>query len=349
MADTERTKTELLAIFADGQPDGSITPQDMRDYVVTADIVNTRFSTGLITGGIITINAGDNTKVDISAGEGIFADNFTDPLNPVRLKVSWSDFIAEDVPDLVANPTTFFGLDLSSGTAVVVRMPEVFTAENRRDFIGLAPVLHAGVISIDSIGARYAYALDEGQTTHDLGIAIGSINLDNGNVFSANAGANLTIDKTAGSTFFIGDNYQNSQKDPNATTDPAETPVAFFFYTFQDGVGGFTNGPFVANVDPELFDNGSGTLAAVQANKFTTQRIWFFPVLNLTVIHYGQTEFNTLIDAQNAINTEAFNKNPSLISGFRTWLIVKKGTIDLTNVANTLFVSAGKFGDVLRE
>lgn len=35
MADTQRTEAELLAIFADGQGAGSITPQDIRDLVVS--------------------------------------------------------------------------------------------------------------------------------------------------------------------------------------------------------------------------------------------------------------------------------------------------------------------------
>lgn len=35
MAETERSKSELLTIFADGQPEGSITPTDMRDQVVS--------------------------------------------------------------------------------------------------------------------------------------------------------------------------------------------------------------------------------------------------------------------------------------------------------------------------
>lgn len=35
MSDTVRSKSELQSIFADGQADGSITPQDMRDFVVS--------------------------------------------------------------------------------------------------------------------------------------------------------------------------------------------------------------------------------------------------------------------------------------------------------------------------
>jgi len=41
MAETERTVDELLAIFADGQPEGSISPEDVRDFVVSASVFDT--------------------------------------------------------------------------------------------------------------------------------------------------------------------------------------------------------------------------------------------------------------------------------------------------------------------
>jgi len=170
-----------------------------------------------------------------------------------------------------------------------------------------------------------------------------------GNVYSANASADLTMDKSAGSTFFIGDNYHISQKEPNTSSDPVQIPVLAFFYTYQDGGVGFTNGPIAGSIDPVQWDDGSGTLASVGNNQFTTQRIWFLPLINIAVIHYGQTQYGSMADAQAAINTEAFNKNPALVSGFRAWLILKKETTDLTDTDNALFVSAGKFGDVLRD
>ncbi len=349
MADTERTEAELLAIFADGQPQGSIDPQDMRDYVKTTDVVNTRFSTGLITGGEITINGGDNTKVDIAAGQGTFVDNFTDPQNPVRVKVSWTAFVAEDVPNLATQPATFFGLDLSSGTALVVSRAQLFTAEERRDFVSLAVAVHFGGTVVESIGPLYTWALDGRQTVEDLAEAIGPINLAGGNVYSPNAGANLTMDKSAGSTVFIGATYNTSKKAPNNTIDPAQSPVPAFFYTFQDGSGGFTNTAVTNTINPEQWDNGTGTLATVGNNQFAIQRIWFFPLLNLTAIHYPQATYGTMALAQAALNTELFNKNPILISGFRSWLIVEKGTLDLTDTADALFTSAGRFGDVFRE
>lgn len=350
MADVERTKAELLAIFADGQPVGSINPQGMRDYVVTADIVNTRFSTGLITGGIVTINtdAPANTRIDISAGTGFFADNHTDPLNPVRLKVSWSAFTQVTLPLLTSAPVTFIGLDLSSGTAVVQLQPAFFTAEEHRDFVVLAIAVHTSQVVIESISPFYNFAMDERQTLTDLATALFTINVKGGNVYSANSGGNLTIDKSVGETFSLGGNYQNSRKSPNNTIDAVLSPVTNIVYTYRDGSGGFVFAPPTNDIDPDQLDDGSGTLQTVSPNKFTTQRAWFLSGIGLTVIQYGQTEYSTLNDAVMDKDAEIFERNPQLDAGFRAWLFVKVGTTDLTDIALTRFIAASMFGDVLR-
>lgn len=344
MADTERTKLELLAIFADGQPKGSLTPQDMRDYVVTTDIVNTRFSTGLIDGGIVTVNATDDTKVDISAGEGFYTDNFTDPTNPIRIKVAWLDFEEEEMLNLGFAPFTNFSLDLSSGIALVVKQNTVITPEERRDLVVLTAVVHTAGINVESIISQYMPAMDGQQTLYDLGDALGQVNLKKGNVYSGNS--DLTVNKSAGATFFIGINYQNNNKLPNATVDAAQTPLPFLVYTHRDGAGDFIAAPGFF-IDPENYDDGNGPLIPVpNSNKFTIQRFYWLPEIFTTFVHYGQTAYATFDEALLAINTEDFEVNP-FIFGFRGWLVVEKGTTDLAN-GNAKFISAGMFGDVLR-
>ena len=343
MVDTVRTKEDLLTIFADGQPEGSINPQDMRDYVVTTDIVNTRFSTGLIDGGIVTVNV-DDTKVDISAGEGFYTDNFTDPTNPARIKVAWSEFLAEDMLNLTLAPFTNFSLDLSSGTALVVKQNTVITPEERRDLITLVAAVHTLGVNVESIISQYIWAMDGQQNIYDLGVAIGQVNLGKGNVYSGNS--DLTVNKSAGATFFIGINYQNSKKTPNATVDAAQTPLPFLVYTYRDGAGNFIAAPGV-NIDPEFFDDGTGALASVGNNRFSIQRFYWLPEIFTTFVHYGQTNYATLATALLAINTEDFEVNP-FIFGFRGWLVVESGTTDLSDPADAKFLSAGMFGDVLR-
>lgn len=356
MADTERTKTELLAFFASGQADGAMDSQDMRDFIVTADIVNTRFSTGLITGGEVTIN-GDNTKFNIADGSGFYADNTTTPLDPTRLKVSWTGLSAIDPPNLLTQPFTIVGMDLSSGgTATesdIVFQAADFTPEQRRDIIPLAIVLHTNQINIDSIGPEYGLSMDVQHTVTDLAMSIGPINVARGNVYSAN-GANLNLDKSVGSTFNIGANYENEKKSPNIPLNAAQSIVPGFFYTYRDSGVGFTNAGFTTVIDPEFWDDGTGTLNDVTNNQFTTQRIWLFAQTNFTVLQYGQEEYGDVDEAELVINTENFVFNPQYDTAlFRGWLIVQEGTTDLAAAVadappRAKFIPAGMFGDILR-
>ena len=201
---------------------------------------------------------------------------------------------------------------------------------------------------VESLLPLYTWAFDTQQTLRDMSLSIGLINIDGGNVYSGNS--DLTIDKSSGSTFNIGSNYQNSKKLPNTPIDPAQIPITGLVYTYQDGVGGFILTAPQPNVDPEQFDDGDGTLGAVGTNRFTIQRIYWVSQFVLTVIHYGQTTYANMDAALAAINIEEFNFNPLTAAGlFRGWLVVKKGTSNLTVGADAKFLSASKFGDVLRE
>ena len=56
-----------------------------------SDAALQQLSTGLISGGQITANAGNpTTQFDVAAGSGWIVDSFTDPDNPTVTKVTWN-------------------------------------------------------------------------------------------------------------------------------------------------------------------------------------------------------------------------------------------------------------------
>ena len=74
MSDTIRTEAELLAIFEDAQPAGSITAQDVRDFIVTSKFLQThgwqfyldsRFGPFTGSPSITTITGGDRHHLTI--------------------------------------------------------------------------------------------------------------------------------------------------------------------------------------------------------------------------------------------------------------------------------------------
>ncbi len=70
------------------------------------NIVRSNVSTGLLKGGEITINGGDNTKLDIAAGSGFIVDN-TDPENITVFDVSWDAKVAVTPEFLATNSSSF--------------------------------------------------------------------------------------------------------------------------------------------------------------------------------------------------------------------------------------------------
>lgn len=82
MVDTQRSKAELLTIFADGQAAGSITPQNMRDLVTS--MVNSHGAMAITSTAATTIGTPD-TYVKAAGGTGVPAGednlNFSHPIS----------------------------------------------------------------------------------------------------------------------------------------------------------------------------------------------------------------------------------------------------------------------------
>ncbi len=298
-------------------------------------------STGILTGGEVTVNGGDPAKFDISAGTGYVVNNYTNPAEPVITRVSFGPFTAQTITNLATATSTFVSID-SSGS--IVQQTTSLTQPEKRDLITLSVIGHSNNTSITAIGPIEEFAADVGVQLSDFAVSIGNINRE-GNVFGPN-GANLNLDKTAGETFRLGANFNTSAKNPNIVEDPSATGLTFT-YLYRDGSGGTTVGATGIAVDPDQYDDGTGTLATVPNNRWTIQRITFFTNSNFNVIEYGQNIYSSLSSAEGAIQTEVFENAEGLERGsFRAWMIVKKNTTDLSDGSENTFVEAGKFGSV---
>ena len=297
------------------------------------------YETGLTIGGELSVNGADPAKFDIADGRGIIVDSYNDPESPVIAHVKWSGITAQTVTNLATQARTFVSID--SDGAIVQQSAE-WIPEERRNLILLGVLAHGNNTSISATPMTPHTSFSRTSQAFDFIEAIGPINVT-GNVFSAN-GANLQINKSAGESFRLGDNYTVSKQNPSIVVNASQTIVSFQ-YRYQDGSGGITEDAAVTLIDPTLYDDGSGTLAAVAgSDKWQVQRIWMFSNGSVKIMP-GQNLYRTQADAEASIAGAVFNADPILSNAiFRCWLIVKSTTTLLNDMAQALFIEADQFG-----
>lgn len=290
-------------------------------------------STGLLTGGVLQAGTGGfgvTNLFSITDGSGQIVD-----INGKKTNVTWAGLTDLAITFLATNLISFIGID-SAGTVIQQTTP--FSAVQARSTIVLGVLVHVNFTVLDTVNNEQEIAYNPMSSLHDAMQSIGFFNIS-GNVFSAN-GPNMNINKSVGSLFKMGSNYDTDVNNPHQRTLPALTP-AQFQYRFSDGSSGILT---ETNIDPDNLDDGAGGLTAISANRWSIQRIYCFTSNNVK-IQRGVQEYSTLDAAVSGIATEPYITEPSIEANglLRGWLVVKQGATAL-NGADALFLAAPKFG-----
>lgn len=281
-------------------------------------------TTGLISGGLLTINAGDDEKFDISAGTGKIVD-YSNLANPISMDVTWSAFTAVALTDSSGTFSTI-GIDEN---ALVVQQNSNYTAQERRDRIRIGVAVHAVGAIISNASSIPINAFDPISTTVDYFSELEAKNLS-GNIYSG-AGTGLALDKTIGTILRYSGNYSGDVLSPNIVPVAAlmATP---FFRGFRDGLGGFTSS-IESFLDPENYDDGSGILQPVPENFWQVFYVWNSGIINLnfTSVQQGQNIYPNKDAAQSSIALQKIDVNPNLTTSIlRAAIVVKQGTTNLS-------------------
>jgi len=293
----------------------------------------TSFDTGLIKEGAVSINV-DTTKFDIAAGLGIKTVwSPTDPyVPPTTYPVSFGPFTAVVPAYLATHPASYIGIayDEILETASVVQSSAPFTPESRRSIIAIGHVEHSNNTFIHIANNEVDPTVAIGNQVHDLATAIGMFSTS-GNIYAAQ-GTTLAITKSAGTIFKSGINYANPDNPSNKATAYNETVT--FRYRLQDSVE-YSD---AQNIDPNFYDL-NGVKTSVPAGKFTVPRIYLLSN-NETRIQYGQTVYDSYLDAFTVLENEVFTVDPHLAANgvLRAFLIVQQGAIDLTDITTAYFI-----------
>lgn len=329
-------RVNALPNLTDGkmwQGDVNNQPVEIDAPVVPGDVLYTSITNG----GEITANI-DPTKFDVAAGSGRIVD-FTDPLNPVTTNVAWSAFIGESVPDIVND--TFTMMYINAAGALIKVGQGFLTNEDYRSFVVLGTVIH----SFTEIASIISSPIPAYNTVHSIldyirkagGIVTGS------DVFLSNA--DLTFVQGAGvyNDPFV--NYGNNILNPTEISNPEEDPKPFN-YSMQDGVGGFSPFPASTLINPDDWDDGTGTLNTVAPNKWTFQPAYFFGQINRLAVIYGQKEYDTIEDTIDAISIDFSEMliDPGIQQGSNLvgFFVIKQGATDLSDGNDAQFFSVGE-------
>lgn len=300
-----------------------------------------QLSTGLYSGGQVSINSEDPTRFDISAGSGVIVDLHTNPDVAGVAYITWEAKIGILAEHINNTFTSIVGIGRDNS---IIQFEDEVTAEQRRDYIVFSLLVHTSGTVIESVSNQVVLGYDQANTLNDLAATIGIIN-SAGNIFSA-ASTDLTVAKSIGTSFKAGGNYYTSRKSTNMITTAGLTAPTLF-KPYRTANGDFTViFPLTTTIDVTKYDDGSGTLASVPANSpWTIWRIYHDPVNNDVIAHYPQNTHKTLAAAEASIGGEPFTPNPVLRDSLlRCFLIVKRDCTNLSNTAKAEFIAADKFG-----
>lgn len=314
--------------------------QRYENITLRSDSIPNGLSTGLISGGSITINGGNPALFDVSAGNGLVVNHSTVPATVTF--VEWDAFTAQTLTNLGTSFATDIAIDVGGNLV----QQNSYSRTELRDVIFLGGIDHSNQSTITYTFPISVPAFGPGVSVQDLAAAIGDINIS-GNVYGPNIAGNLTIDRSAGTIFAFGENIQTNIKDPHIINTLSESPVSFG-YVFDDGTGG---GDFsladTTLIDPDQYDTGGG-LASVPPNNWTVQKLLLFPNSLKTFIQYGKEVFNKKEEAIDSIANLANTPNLRGVTSATTrgFLVIKQGAVNLTLDNEAVFIGANKFGVV---
>lgn len=313
-------------------------------YGISGSIYASSLATGLLYGGILSINAGNSAQFDITAGRGqIHAAGSTYTANPqpTLQYVTWAGQTGITLTYLATNDTTWIYID-SAGT--VQQRTEYYTDDQLEENIIIGQLVHPSrtFINLARTNPNVAYATDK--QYEQFIRSFGPIKIS-GHTIQPN-GANLKLNRTSGTAFSLGRNWINDTDNPSVVSDSAQTDCIFYRYYRGVTAGSFITVPNETVIDPTKYDDGTGTLASVPGGKYTIQRLFYYPnTPTLLGVYYGRAQYTSLADAAANINFENFTEieNTKTNAIFVAYLLIKSGCTEITNTSDALILQAGNF------
>jgi len=309
-------------------------------------------SSGLLHGGILSTVTG-TTSFNLTSGSGIIvafnATTGSDPYPTIQY-VTWGNFVSQSLIYSASSPITYIAID---NYGAISQTNVAFTQEQFKDRIVIGRVLHqSGAVTNGTITTpTTAYGISS--NTQDFFRAFGPLKVS-GQVLASSGSATLAITRTAGDSYVEGRNYSANPNIPNyvsAADDPALTTTKIFYeWVSGSTVNIDTNGGtgYSALIPNKYNLNGTITTITPTNNKFTVQRVYWFPksVTRAFYVYYGSTIYSSLADAIAAIAdetnfTEGDNTKASAV--YLGSVVMEAGISNFTDTTKSKVVNGGLF------
>lgn len=299
-------------------------------------------STGVASGGRLTVNGSNPLAVDITAVDGYIVNYLADnQATPIVTRVKKA---AQTVPlDAAAllRTATWFLMD-TAGNVVQQATPP--SNVQRRTHLNLGAAAQDGV-QIFSITPNTNILAQPVNQLADLMDALGLFAVQN---VIATPNANLTFSTNATTLFarslnrYSGGSLTNN---PHTVSAPAASPAQFRYITRN----ATTFGPLRTTVDVANYDvGGVVTPLGGGSNTASIHRLYLAGTGNAAdqfAFQYGQTAYPSLSAATAAMGKGLFTVNPILTGAttFVVWIAAIRTATNLSDPAQATIVSAGKF------
>lgn len=281
-------------------------------YDTLYDFMNNTISSGTVVIPQITDN-GDGT-IDVTASKGYIRATDSDI----------AELLAFDVPAATdLNPTdevlNFLYVDYNSGSPQYALTTSLSTVDHSTTFVvglvfgesGHVHFVEAGQYLNDFIHRFYFHSFEHDGLEHSSGM----VTSESGNRY---------LQVTAGVAYWALSRI---------ATDALDTTVIGgddFEYYYQDGSGGWTESSATSQIDNTYWDDGTGTLNTLTANRYGVHWIFLTPDSSLYAL-YGRGDY-TLAQAQAATVPATMPAELSDFSILIAKIIVQEGATNLYSI-----------------
>ena len=274
------------------------------------------------------------------AGVAYFIDKSTYPFTKVR----------RDVP-LLSGIVANLGL---AGRELHIFVDEAGTIiqQNSITYEDLYTKAYIGNFTKNGAGTELAQVKNRGpvsdtipQTTRAFLSTIGVIQTENMFVNSAGMG-NMQIERTSGSLIDLGINSLDDRAMSDSIDVVSESPVTSIRYRYVNDSNELAFYSDTNAIDSsEVFEKGGGGFENVNANNWSSQRVYYFPARGAEpdtfMVLLGHVEYDNADTALSSIGTiaEDFSKPVALKrAAFLGWIIPRGGASDADDPSDVIFV-----------